>query len=238
MLNVLHAHMWGSPWTNDLGIFVISPKMALEMLSSIDCNSKFQNLTFPSALNEFIETFIQNNGPCFFRLSGASPKDSTFANTPLLKATSAEYIRKVCIESNRFEEELETCVLTDRSIAFILRKWDEKIEKCDTYRIFVGEGEYELAVRMSDCTIAKGSTAFNLRKYVDKHIKTFPHYTLALDVALDGDNIIFIEFNPIDDELDMYNVDLNFLSPAIRTLQAWPSVTQNLLDATQEYSIR
>jgi hypothetical protein len=233
-MNILHAHLWGDSWTSDLGIFELDSEMCEKLLHLIEEQVSIQlvKIVLPELWN-FIDDYIKEHGPCFFRLSGASPKDSTYkCQGPLLKANDVEHLLQVCFESNRFIDELDESILIDRNIAFILRKWNDEIGKCDEYRIFVGDGEYELAVRMSDMEFAKDNVAYHLRKFVEKHVSSFPSSTLVIDVALDPVtyNVIFIEFNPIDDELDMYNVDLSLLSDTIRTAQVQPSETFKLLD--------
>lgn len=232
-MNILHAHLWGKPWTNELGILTLDPEACEKLLQMIEeqVSIQFVKIVLPEVWN-FIDNYIKECGPCFFRLSGASPKDSTYmCQGPLLKADSVEHLLQVCFESNRFMEELDEAVLLEREIALILKKWDDNIHKCDEYRIFVGDGEYELAVRTSDTQLAKNDVAYRLRNYVKKYASLFPASTLAVDVAFDNitQNIIFIEFNPIDDELDMYNVDLSLLSDTIRTAQVCPSITYKLL---------
>jgi|CXWK01.1.fsa_nt_gi hypothetical protein len=232
-MNILHAHLWGEPWTNDLGIFKLDSELLEKLLHLIEeqVSTRFVKIVLPE-LWDFIDNYIKEHGPCFFRLSGASPKDSTYkCQGPLLKADDIEHVLQVCFESNRFANELDEAILIDRDIAFILRKWNDEIHKCDEYRIFVGDGNYELAVRMPDTELAKDNVAYHLRKFVEKHASTFPAPTLVVDVAIDPVtyDITFIEFNPIDDELDMYNVDLSLLSETIRIAQVQPSATFKLL---------
>lgn len=200
-MNILHAHLWGQPWMNDFGILNLDTEMCEKLLNMVEEQVSIQlvKVVLPELWN-FIDNYIKEHGPCFFRLSGASPKDSIYkCQGPLLKAYDTEHVLQVCFESDRFAEELDEAILLDRGIAFILRKWNDEINKCDEYRIFVGDGEYELAVRVSDTLLAKNDIAFHLRNYVEKHVSSFPASTLVIDIAIDPItyNIIFIEFNPL-----------------------------------------
>jgi len=232
-MDILHAHLWGKPWTDELGILTLDTEACEKLLQMIEeqVSIQFVKIVLPEVW-DFIDNYIKECGACFFRLSGASPKDSTYTcQEPLLKADSVEYLLKVCFESNRFMEELDEAILLENEIALILRKWDDNICKCDEYRIFVGDGKFELAVRMSDTKLASGDVEQQLRNFVEKYVSLFPSPTLVVDVAFDPvtQNITFIEFNPIDDELDIYNVDLDLLSDTIRTAQVQQSVTYKLL---------
>ena len=232
-MNILHAHLWGKPWTNELGILTLDPEACEKLLQMIEeqVSIQFVKIVLPEVWH-FIDNYIKKNGPCFFRLSSASPKDSTYTcQGPLLKADSIEHLLQVCFESNRFMEELDETILLEREIAFILKKWDDNISKCDEYRIFVGDGKFELAICMSDTKLATRDVEQQLRNFVEKNVSFFPSHTLVVDVAFNNvtHDIIFIEFNPIDDELDIYNVDLSLLSDTIRIAQVQQSATYKLL---------
>lgn len=232
-MNILHAHLWGESWTSDLGIFKLDSEMCEKLLNMIEEQVSIQlvKIVLPEFW-DFIDNYIKENGSCFFRLSGASPKDSTYkCQGPLLKADNIEHLLQVCFESNRFADELYETLIIDHEIALILRKWNDNIDKGDEYRIFVGDGEFELAVRMPDTQLATDNIAYHLRNYIEKYASSFPAPTLAVDIAINPltYEITFVEFNPIDDELDMYNVDLSFLSDTIRIAQVQPSATFKLL---------
>lgn len=68
-MNVLHAHLWGSPWTNDMGIFRLSPAVCKQLEES---DSVHAIQTDMPDLWRFVDEFISNNGPCFFKLSNQS----------------------------------------------------------------------------------------------------------------------------------------------------------------------
>jgi hypothetical protein len=225
-MNILHAHLWGSPWVDDLSIFKLS-SWRCKQLCEIEPHRVEKEIPY---LWLFIENIIDARGPCFFKLSCTSPKDSIYpCSTPKLKGMDAQYVINVCLNSPRFIEELENAYLLGYDVAFILKKWNDDIEKSDEYRLFVGDGRYELAVNMNNNKIVGVDNQLNtiFDEFVKNHVDSFPGLTLAIDVAysVEKDEIIFIEFNPIDDELDTYEVDCDVFSETIRRALASESET-------------
>jgi hypothetical protein len=229
-MNVLHAHLWGKPWTLGMGIYRMNPNMC-EKLSLLMRRGDPEGVeTELTALWAFVEKWIQKNGPCFFRASGASPKDSTVQYQPLLKAHTPHQVFDVCFNSLRFEEELDHAAVLD-GMALVLTKWDDEIVKGDEYRILVVDGEYEVAIRTPDGEVAKDWVAQALRKFVDKYADRLPAPTLAMDVAFSHSlgKVTFIEHNPIDDELDTYGIDTTVLSHDLQTALQLQSETYKAL---------
>lgn len=233
-MNVLHAHLWGKPWTTDMGIYRMNPHMCekLSLLMRRNCAEGVE--TELPALWAFVDKWIQKNGPCFFRASGASPKDSTVKYQPLLKAHTPHQVFDVCFNSLRFEEELEQAIVLN-GMALVLTKWNDEIAKGDKYRILVVHGEYEIAIRTPDGEVAKDWVAHALRKFVQDHVDYFPASTLAVDVAFSHSlgNVTFIEHNPIDDELDTFGIDTTGLSHELQTALQQQSDTYKALYVIQ-----
>lgn len=234
MDNILYSDLWGAPWNSGMAIFHLS-SIVCERLYKLTDSDTFEassvKLDFPE-LWVFVENFIEQHGPCFFRLSTASPKDSNAAvPIPILKGLNANHVFDVCLQSARFCEELYDAWMLKKHSALTLKKWDDEIEAGDEYRIFVSKRVYELAVCMSDSMVATGTTAKALHDYTNQMAQDFPAELLVIDVAYSpiSEKVIFIEFNPIDNELDTYGIDEEMLSHEIRCALHLPSETYQKL---------
>lgn len=233
-MNVLHAHLWGKPWTAGMGIYRMSPYMCEKLSLLMRRGSAKHVETELPALWGFVDKWIQKNGPCFFRASGASPKDSTAQYQPLLKAHTPHQVFDVCFNSLRFEEELDHAAVLE-GMALVLTKWNEEIAKGDEYRILVVNGEYEIAMRMPNGEVADRVVAHALRKFVHTHADRLPAPTLAMDVAFSHSlgKVFFIEHNPVDDELDTFGIDTTHLSHDLQMALQLQSETYKALYVIQ-----
>ena len=131
-------------------------------------------------------------------------KDSYFkSNEPLLKATNAEKLFNVFVTSMRICEELED----EDDFAIILTPWNDKIKPDNEYRCFIFNSVCEAISRMIDESEPDDRTNKIISNYIDKNLSLFPSTTIALDIVVTEEmEAIFIEFNPIDDELDTYGI--------------------------------
>lgn len=215
-MNILHAHLWGSPWIDDLSIFKLS-SFRCKQLCEIESENVEKEMPY---LWLFIENVIENIGPCFFKLSCASPKDSNYpCSTPKLKGINAQHVINVCLNSPRFIEELENAYIVGHDVALILKKWNDDIMKSDEYRLFVSDGKFELAVNMNNPKVdVDNQLNIIFDEFVKNHVDSFPGLTISIDVAysFEKEQVIFIEFNPIDDELDTYEIEFNKFSETIQ----------------------
>lgn len=145
------------------------------------------------------------SSPVFFRISTISGKDiSTFASTK-------EEILYVLTRSNRIQEDLE--LYSPQSL--ILRDWDERITPSKEYRCIIVDGILEMTISSSSGEIVNLEP---IDAYVASIKDRLPCNDVCLDVCLDGEEVIFIEFNVLDSELDMYGADWNKLSERGRIL--------------------
>ena len=199
-----HAHLWGHPWTNQMGIFPIS-KQDQQLLWQA-CQDLNPELIKPLQLWKDVEQYIQNNGTCFFKLSTASSKDVTLddGKGPSCKADSVERLFKALTRSFRIMEYLEDDKI---DYAIVLTKWNDKIDFKKEYRCFVVDGVCEAISHMDDCQDPSPEIKTLIHQYIDQHKEMFPESAVALDLCVTNDSeIIFIEFNPIDEELDSYGI--------------------------------
>lgn len=199
-----HAHKWGSPWTDQMGIFLLT-KQDQQLLWQA-CQNLNPELIKPTILWKQIDNYIQNNGTCFFKLSTASPKDIILddGKGSSCKADSVERLFKALTRSFRIMEYLED---NDIDYAIVLTKWNDKIDFKNEYRCFVMDGICEAISHMDDCTDPSPEISNLINQYIYQHHPTFPETAVALDLCITNENeIIFIEFNPIDEELDSYGI--------------------------------
>ena len=204
MTSVLHMHKFGHPWIDHLKVFPLSSELRQILYKACETNDTklLQTEEFLPLWNE-IDVYIKENGPMFFKLSSISAKDSYFKDDgPLLKATNAEKLFNVFVTSMRICEELED----EDDFAIILTPWNDKIKVNNEYRCFVFYGVCEAIAKLDESELTPRADKL-VRDYIKKHLHLFPSQTVALDlVVTDTDEIIFIEFNPIDDELDTYGI--------------------------------
>lgn len=199
-----HAHKWGHPWINNMKIFLLTKPNQLLLWNA--CQDLNPNLIKPTKLWHEIDQYIQQTGPCFFKLSTASPKDVILEDGkgPSCRADSVERLFKALTRSFRIMEYLEDDL---EDYAIVLTKWNDKIEFKNEYRCFVVDGVCEAISHMEDCTDPSPEITTLIHQYIQQHHNTFPESAVALDLCITGDHeIIFIEFNPIDEELDSYGI--------------------------------
>lgn len=199
-----HAHKWGHPWIDNMGIFLLS-KSEQKLLWQA-CQDINHNLIKPTPLWEQINQYIQQNGTCFFKLSTASSKDVNLEDgiEPSCKADSVERLFKALTRSFRIMEYLED---ESQDYAIILTKWNDKIDFKNEYRCFILDGVCEAISHMEDCKDPSPEIHLIIHQYIDFHKNTFPESAVALDVCVtDEKEVIFIEFNPVDEELDTYGI--------------------------------
>ena len=204
MSSVLHMHKFGHPWTDHLKVFKLSSDLQQILYKACQTNNVklLQTSEFLPLWNE-IGVCIKEHGPMFFKLSSISAKDSYFkSDEPLLKATNAEKLFNVFVTSMRICEELED----EDDFAIILTPWNDKIKVNNEYRCFIFYGICEAIAKLDEGELTPKVDQL-IRNYIQKHLHLFPSQTVALDlVVTDADEIIFIEFNPMDDELDTYGI--------------------------------
>jgi len=199
-----HAHLWGHPWTNQMGIFPIS-KQDQQLLWQA-CQDLNPELIKHLQLWKDIDKYIQDNGTCFFKLSTASSKDVTLEDGkgPSCKSDSVERLFKALTRSFRIMEYLEDDKI---DYAIVLTKWNDKINFENEYRCFVLDGVCEAISHMANCQDPSPEIKTLIHQYIDQHKEAFPELAVALDLCVTDDReIIFIEFNPIDEELDSYGI--------------------------------
>jgi len=199
-----HAHKWGQPWIDQMGIFPITKQD--QQLFWQACQDINPDMCKSSELWSKIDQYIQQNGTCFFKLSTASPKDVTLEDGkgPSCKVNSTERLFKSLTRSFRIMEYLED---NSEDYAIVLTKWNDKIDFNNEYRCFVLDGICEAISHMIDCSDPSPEIEFLIHNYINLHHKTFPESAVALDLCVTNDNeVIFIEFNPVDEELDSYGI--------------------------------
>lgn len=205
--NAIHAHMWGHPWIDDLGVFILTREqneLLLDATNKLDINILKNDTEFMQLWKE-IDQFIQINGPVFFRLSPASPKDVRLHDDPdpPLKAKDAEKIFNVMTRSFRILEYLED---SGTNYAIILKKWNDNIKADSEYRCFIFNRKCEAVAKMIDGSEPSDEIKHILGKYIEENVNRFPEDDVAIDVSVSDNNVIFIEFNPVDEELDTYGI--------------------------------
>lgn len=183
-MNALHVHRWGKPWTDGYGFFDITEDLRTGRIDA--------------ATEVAINAYINQNGPVFWKLSTASPKD-----VEIVPTTSAKQLMNTLVRSNRIAEYLEH---TDQEYQLCLKPWDSRISLEREYRCFVFQGKCEAISRIIDCEAPDPMVEKIIMDYIANQVDTFPEQDVALDICLNGTEVIFIEFNPIDECLDRYGI--------------------------------
>lgn len=203
--NSLHAHKWGPKWTANMGIFILKKD---EQKLLYDASQELNpDMIKGTELWNQIKTFIDTTGVCFFKLSTATSKDVTLDDGlgPSYKAVSVERLFKALTKSFRIMEYLED-PWSPEGYAIILTKWNDKIDLNNEYRCYICDGVCEAISRIVDCTEPSEKIRQMIKDYIEINKDSFPEESLALDLCIMGDEIIFIEFNPMDEELDRYGI--------------------------------
>jgi hypothetical protein len=204
--SALHVHKWGLPWTNHFGIFELSPEQAqllLEAATIRETKSLQEEKEFATIWNG-VDEYVKKHGAVFPRLSTTSAKDT---GEPMC-CKSVDQVFSLLVKSFRVMEDLESEELGD--FAVVLRPWDETISEEKEYRCFIFEGKCEAIAKKSDSSKPEKSIATLLHCYIQEHAHSFPESNVALDVVVTSNpedtkkssTLIFVEFNPIDNELD------------------------------------
>ena len=111
----------------------------------------------------------------------------------------------------------------DVKYAIILQKWDDRIKEDSEYRCFIFDRKCEAVSRIIDCSEPTKEVKDRLEDYIKNNVEFFPDNDVALDVCvLNSGEIIFIEFNPVNDELDTYGImdrDVHLTKYAYQKLQ-------------------
>ena len=209
MLSARHVHQWGSPWVDNFAIFPLSDdqrRLLYQATEKLDRNIIKKSEIFRS-IWDAVDKYISENGPVFFRLSTASPKDVNMSKDhPTLCATSAEYLFGIMVRSFRMMEEL----MDDEDFSLVLRKWDTRIKEDNEWRCFIIDRQCIAISRMIDCSRPEEKTRGTIESYINKYKHLFPEDNLAIDLVVgkegEEDDVIFIEFNTLDDELDCFGI--------------------------------
>ena len=206
MANILHAHLWPQPFTTNLTVFPITPIQQTILYKACEAND-INLLNHPDFIPLYnrIDNYLKENGPHFFKLSSISAKDSYYkdpTNAPLLQATTAHKLFSVFTTSMRITEELDD----NDSFPIILTAWNDKIREDNEYRCFIFDGICEAIANREDESDPDLPTKELIEEYIKTHLSQFPDPTVALDVAVYDNQVIFIEFNPVDEELDTYGI--------------------------------
>lgn len=209
-MSILHAHRWGHPWIDNLHIFPLSASqqnLLFRACESLDSELLFNDPDFQTTLLSPIDKCIQEAGPCFFKLSSAAPKDSDYkdAEGPALRATSANRLFRVFVRSFRMMEELED----PGDFALILTPWNDNVDPKIEHRCFIVDGKLEAVQNMFLAAPATPAALNSVQRYLQARLASLPQPTLAMDLSLPPNSEpIFVEFNPLDSELDTYGLDL------------------------------
>ena len=228
---IIHVHNWGKPWTDFFQILPLSSveEKALHEAASSASSARLKEKDF-SSIWSGVDTFIKKEGPVFVRLSSTSPKDTGES----LCCRTVDRVFEVMSGSFRVAEDLDSKELGSFSVA--LRKWDSRINEKNEYRSFIFNGVCEAIAKRSDGSAPSKPTSELILKYVKENVTSFPEATLAVDLAVDEKEIIFIEFNPVDNELDTLNITstLKLTTAALEALKMEPFVPFPSLKKAEE----
>lgn len=154
-----------------------------------------------------IDSYIEHTKEkkVFFRISTLSPKDyrQEGKNGPVLYASTGKDIIHVLMKSERVLEDIE--IYGDKE-KLCLREWISDIDMKREYRILIIDNKVEYIVNTYTFKILSQEEKeyVHIINFVNENLKDFPEEHVCLDVFMSGQNIVFIEFNPVDNELDSY----------------------------------
>jgi hypothetical protein len=216
--NTLHVHLWGQPWINNRHIIQLTTqqhsmlcKACIELDMSIIQTREFTPIVM------FIDQYIAQVGPIFFRLSSVSPKD---VKCPPV-ATSAQEVFDMIIHSIRCQRELKSA----DHFSLVFAPFDPRIALEGEFRVFIVHNTIHAIANCARKEVTEVQRQ-RIDQYVQSRAKYFPYHSLALDIAislLPSNEIIFIEFNPLDDELDTFGAFNNNDDAELRELLCQPS---------------
>lgn len=194
-LKALLPQKWGKVWCNDFHFI----KLTIDDIDNI-----LQNEILPSHILVHIDKILkQLNCTVFIKLASTSPKDSEYS----LKVNTSKEVNQLFMSSNRILNELYELSLLKWDTYILVRPWNKRIENGDEYRLLVCDGKLDIAIHTKTCTI--DTTHIKLfSTWVDDNVYHFPVKSICIDVALFYGEVVFIEFNPINDELDLYGVEI------------------------------
>ena len=230
--NCAHAHRWGNPWINDMGIFPLNKKQISLMLDAHKKNDykillEEKSIFYPlvQEMKKYItENCKKEDDKIFFRLSTLSPKDVRKEGIigPILYSNNLEEILDIFVKSERIAEDLEDY----RDFAIIFKKWNAEINTKNEYRCFIFENKCECILSVySFEKLGEDTPEYKLiEKFIDSNKDYFPEKDVALDVAISTNkqNVIFIEFNCVDCELDTFDMNECFSDYAKSQLDKKP----------------
>jgi hypothetical protein len=184
-----------------------------------------------------VQQILDKHPVVFFKLSSVSCKDvATDDFGPAYKINSLSRLFRSIVYSFRIMSEIEAELAEtarkkdDYCLAFT--PWRYDIDPQTEIRLLVVEGVLEAAIRPATGALVMGSEFETLETYVSKFSDLFPEKTLAIDVYLVAkeEPIEFVEFNPLDEELDTFQADLSGCSALLLATLKREAVPHWLLD--------
>jgi len=231
----LHVYQWDKWWSGNFVIHMLSEQQ--RKLLYLACEQVVMGPELIRDSVEFkqmwddIDAYINKVGSVFVKLSSVSPKDVELEDGMGLRNDSVERVFKLLTRSFRIMSELEyndDDEKEEQQYAIVVRKWDTRIKHDNEYRCLIVDGKLDSMVRMHDeKLLSQHDTNFQT---VEEYVRTYgcllPNVNIALDIAIDEENVyndscnnvIFVEFNPLDDELDLYGVNESNMSDRLKQL--------------------
>jgi hypothetical protein len=211
----LHVHRWGAPFTDDWSLFPLSPGQRDLLIHG--CEEFESKPTLVEDSKEFKELLQQMQAAidktpekkAFFRLSSTSSKDAVPEGSSIadsLCATTAQKIVRELCKSFRILEDLQE--YTD--CAIVLRAFNSALVSAPEYRTFVQNGKIVGVVRKADEPSKDKEDAAvieRVTKFVAPLVGKLPERSAGVDVCLVGDECVFVELNPLDEELDLFGFE-------------------------------
>lgn len=165
-----------------------------------------------------IEQYIareSHDGSVFFRLSSASPKD---VECPPI-ARSARDVFEMIIHSIRCQRELKSA----DHFSLVLTPFNPRIAPENEFRVFIVRETIRAIANMARKEVIPDQKEWYGKHFAQSHAKCFPYHSLALDIAILDCKVIFIEFNPLDDELDTFGAFGKYDDAELRELLCQPT---------------
>jgi len=224
----LHIHRWGSPWTDGYHLYPLSPTQLSLMYTAYETiDPKYLQGDEFLSLRTTLSNLLSSHPILFFRLSCCSAKDVPYDSFgPFYKINSIDRLFSSICQSLRIADEIRDqfdrpssekisrnessenlCRKEDYVLAF--RSWNEDITAERERRLLIVERKLVAVILPSQKKIElEGEVFERLREYVERYKERLPEETLAMDVAVKGEDVVFIEFNPLDEQLDTFEADL------------------------------
>lgn len=166
----------------------------------------------------------------FFKISSVSCKDVAGDEFgPAFKINSIARLWKSIVYSFRIMSEIEDDVESEDTAgvsgekkddyAIALRPWNDEISPETEFRCLVVNRKLEAVIRPTTGTLVGVEDFETFNRFVEEHSASFPEETLAMDMFLKPGQSVpeFIEFNPLDEELDTFEADLSSCNPDLLT---------------------